>query len=72
MLNNLRQVKNEVVDKFNAYNRNVNWWVFLLIVCFTTGSWLGTNGISCEMPIMVHELPEGWRLPSVIIKLAFY
>jgi riboflavin transporter 2 len=20
----------------------------------------------CELPIMVHELPEGWRLPSIL------
>ena len=23
----------------------------------------------CELPIMVHELPEGWRLPSVLTVL---
>jgi riboflavin transporter 2 len=23
-------------------------------------------GMWCELPIMVHQLPEGWRLPSIL------
>ena len=26
------------------------------------GSWLDVSGVWCELPFMVDELPEGWRL----------
>lgn len=55
-----------VIRRFHDYSSKVNWIVFCSIFCFTIGAWLDINGLWCETVIMVHELPEGWKLPSIL------
>ncbi|RNA09135.1 solute carrier family riboflavin member 3-A [Brachionus plicatilis] len=56
----------KIKSRFLAYDSKINWIVFCFIFCFTIGAWLDINGLWCELPIMVAELPEGWRLPSIL------
>ncbi|KAF6024224.1 hypothetical protein EB796_017476 [Bugula neritina] len=45
----------------------------LLFIVFGWSSWIDVNGLWVELPVMVHQLPEGWNLPSyftVMIQLA--
>lgn len=47
--------------------------IYILVTLFGVGSWVAMNGIWVELPNLVNELPEGWRLPShltVICQLA--
>uniref|UniRef100_A0A914XJC1 Riboflavin transporter n=1 Tax=Plectus sambesii TaxID=2011161 RepID=A0A914XJC1_9BILA len=51
----------------------VNKLEYFLVVMFGSSSWLSTNSIWMELPLLVAELPEGWSLPSylaVIVQLA--
>jgi riboflavin transporter 2 len=41
-------------------------FVFTLVVLFIIGSWLNLNGIWIEFPLIVDQLPEGWRLPATM------
>lgn len=41
-------------------------FVSTLIVLFVVGSWLNLNGVWIEFPLIVDELPEGWRLPATM------
>ena len=40
--------------------------VSTLVVFFVLGSWLNLSGVWIEFPLIVNELPEGWRLPAVM------
>lgn len=53
-------------DEFKRYNTKISWPVFCSIFCFTIGAWLDINGLWCETVIMVHKLPEGWKLSSIL------
>lgn len=55
-----------IIERAQVYSSKVNWFVFCSIFCFTIGAWLDINGLWCETVIMVHELPEGWKLPSIL------
>lgn len=52
--------------------RSWNWpqistlLVSTLVVFFVVGSWLNLSGVWIEFPLIVDELPEGWRLPAVM------
>lgn len=41
-------------------------FVSVLVVLFVVGSWLNLSGVWIEFPIIVDELPEGWRLPATM------
>lgn len=43
--------------------------VYVLVILFGMGSWIAINGLWVELPILVHEAPEGWNLPSYITVL---
>lgn len=49
---------------------NVNILVYILVILYGIGSWIETNGLWVELPILVHEAPEGWSLPSYIAVIA--
>lgn len=55
-----------IFQKLNDYSSKVNWLVFCMVCFFTIGAWLDINGLWCELPVMVHQLPENWRLPSIL------
>ena len=38
--------------------------LYLLVIVFNLASWIDTNSIWTEMPLLVNRLPEGWELPS--------
>ena len=52
--------------------RSWNWpqistlLVSTLVAFFVVGSWLNLSGVWIEFPLIVDELPEGWRLPAVM------
>lgn len=53
--------------------KDTSWTVCFLAVCFGIGSWVATNSLWVELPIMVNCLPESWNLASyltVIIQIA--
>lgn len=51
---------------FTAYSARVNWTVFFAISLFTLGAWLDISAIWSELVYLVDELPEGWKLPSIL------
>lgn len=40
--------------------------VFILVVIFGSVSWLGTNSVWMQLPLLTSDLPEGWGLPSFL------
>ncbi|XP_033754649.1 riboflavin transporter 2-like [Pecten maximus] len=62
------------MDRRNGCSKSeVNFVVYFIVVLFGIGSWVAVNGMWVELPILVPNLPEGWKLPSyltVIIQLA--
>lgn len=46
--------------------KDVKLPVYILFILFGMGSWIAVNGLWVELPILVHEAPEGWNLPSYI------
>ena len=46
-------------------------WIPCILIClFGLSSWLAVNGLWAEMPALVPVLPEGERLPSMIVIMA--
>ena len=50
----------------SCYASNMKLPVYILVILFGMGSWIAVNGLWVELPILVHEAPEGWNLPSYI------
>ena len=46
--------------------KNISMATYILVTMFGIGSWVAMNGIWVELPNLVDELPEGWRLPSYL------
>ncbi|KJH41083.1 hypothetical protein DICVIV_12947 [Dictyocaulus viviparus] len=47
--------------------------VFILVVIFGSVSWLGTNSVWMQLPLLTANLPEGWDLPSflaIVVQIA--
>ncbi|KAK0413559.1 hypothetical protein QR680_006869 [Steinernema hermaphroditum] len=44
----------------------VNAVTYILVVIFGSSSWLSTNSIWMELPLLTQHLPEGWSLPSYL------
>ncbi|GIY68524.1 solute carrier family 52, riboflavin transporter, member 3-B [Caerostris darwini] len=44
-----------------------NLLVDFLIVVFGVSSWVAVNGLWVELPVLVNELPESWKLASYIV-----
>uniref|UniRef100_A0A0K0CYM6 Riboflavin transporter n=1 Tax=Angiostrongylus cantonensis TaxID=6313 RepID=A0A0K0CYM6_ANGCA len=40
--------------------------VFILVVIFGSVSWMGTNSVWMQLPLLTADLPEGWGLPSFL------
>ena len=51
----------------SQFINEVAWIPCILICLFGLSSWLAINGIWGEMPALVPVLPEGNRLPSIIV-----
>lgn len=39
---------------------------FVLVALFGSSSWMGTNGVWMQLPLLTSELPEHWSLPSYL------
>ncbi|WKY12099.1 hypothetical protein Q1695_003571 [Nippostrongylus brasiliensis] len=44
----------------------VSKFVFVLVIIFGSSSWMGTNSIWMQLPLLTADLPEGWSLPSYL------
>ena len=63
----IRQSLNSIKEKFLNYSKKVNWFVFFLITFYTACStYSSIGGIWTELPFMVDQLKEGWRLPTIL------
>ena len=52
---------------FLNYSKKVNWFVFFLISFYTACStYSSIAGIWTELPFIVDQLKEGWRLPAIL------
>uniref|UniRef100_A0A0M3IP38 Riboflavin transporter n=1 Tax=Ascaris lumbricoides TaxID=6252 RepID=A0A0M3IP38_ASCLU len=40
--------------------------VYAFVALFGSSSWLSTNSIWMELPLLTDRLPEGWSLPSYL------
>ncbi|PIC23325.1 hypothetical protein B9Z55_017063 [Caenorhabditis nigoni] len=39
---------------------------FILVALFGSSSWMGTNSVWMQLPLLTSELPEHWNLPSYL------
>ncbi|EDV21803.1 uncharacterized protein TRIADDRAFT_59891 [Trichoplax adhaerens] len=44
----------------------ISWLTFTLVCIFSMSSWIGTNGIWVETPLLVARTPGGLQLPAVL------
>ncbi|GMR58406.1 hypothetical protein PMAYCL1PPCAC_28601 [Pristionchus mayeri] len=45
---------------------NLHIACFTLVVLFGSTSWMGTNSVWMQLPLLTSSLPEGWSLPSYL------
>ncbi|KAK6755289.1 hypothetical protein RB195_013954 [Necator americanus] len=48
-------------------------FILVLVVIFGSCTWIGTNSVWMQLPMLTSELPEGWNLPSflsVVVQIA--
>ncbi|RLU20063.1 hypothetical protein DMN91_006669 [Ooceraea biroi] len=43
--------------------------VDFLALMFGLGAWIGVNGVYVQLPLIVHNAPEGWSLPAHMVML---
>ncbi|MFH4976642.1 hypothetical protein AB6A40_003351 [Gnathostoma spinigerum] len=46
---------------------------YILVIFFGSSSWLSTNSVWMQLPLLTDKLPEGWNLPSylaVVVQIA--
>lgn len=51
----------------------VSPFLHVCVVAFGAATWIDLNGVWVELPLIVHQLPEGWNLPSymaIIVQMA--
>ncbi|CAJ0590915.1 unnamed protein product [Cylicocyclus nassatus] len=41
-------------------------FILVVVVIFGSVTWIGTNSVWMQLPLLTSELPEGWNLPSYI------
>ena len=41
--------------------------VYIAVMLFAMSTWIAVVGIWVEMPLLVHRLPESWKLPSYLV-----
>ncbi|KAK6755290.1 hypothetical protein RB195_013954 [Necator americanus] len=41
-------------------------FILVLVVIFGSCTWIGTNSVWMQLPMLTSELPEGWNLPSFL------
>lgn len=59
-----------MLKKFNEYSSKVDWSTFVLILCFTCSSWICATSVWAQLPLIIYETSESWRLPSILTLLA--
>ena len=63
----LRNVGSRIARTVKGFTHGVAWIPCILICVFGLSSWLAINGMWAELPVIVPVLPEGNRLPSILI-----
>ena len=64
----METIRNRVGRTFRQIYTLVASWIPSILVClFGLSSWLAINGLWAEMPALVPVLPEGERLPSMVV-----
>ncbi|CAF0955343.1 unnamed protein product [Brachionus calyciflorus] len=58
------------MNQFKDYNSKVKWSTFILISIFTCSSWICATSIWAQLPLIIYETDESWRLPSILTLLA--
>jgi riboflavin transporter 2 len=44
-----------------------SWPVYVAVMLFGMSTWISIVGVWVEMPLLVNQLPESWRLPSYLV-----
>lgn len=47
-------------------SRGYNFHMYVLTVVFGMASWITINGIFSVLPLMIHQVPEGWQIASAL------
>uniref|UniRef100_A0A1I7WAQ6 Riboflavin transporter n=1 Tax=Heterorhabditis bacteriophora TaxID=37862 RepID=A0A1I7WAQ6_HETBA len=50
----------------------VSKMIFFLVVIFGSSSWMGTNSVWMQLPLLTTDLPEQWGLPSYLAAVVQY
>jgi len=61
------------MDSSTDESKRLSIKVWILSCLFGIGSWVVMNGLWVELPNLVNQLPEGWKLPSyltIIVQIA--
>lgn len=59
-----------MIKKFREYSSKVDWPTFVLILSFTCSSWICATSVWAQLPLIIYETSESWRLPSILTLLA--
>lgn len=59
-----------MITKFRTYSSKVDWQTFILILSFSCSSWICATSIWAQLPLIIFETSESWRLPSILTLLA--
>lgn len=53
-------------DEVNFLTNKISKLTFFVVCLFGIGSWIAINGIWVELPNLIQETPEGWKLSSYL------
>jgi len=56
----------ESSDEVIFQTNKISKLTFCVVCFFGIGSWIALNGIWVELPNLIHETPEGWKLASYL------
>lgn len=59
-----------MIKKFREYDSKVEWSTFILITIFSYSSWICATSIWAQLPLILYETHESWRLPSILTLIA--
>lgn len=59
-----------MIKQFREYSSKIDWSTFILILSFSCSSWICATSIWAQLPLIIFETTESWRLPSILTLLA--
>lgn len=51
----------------NASSKHRRYALYLLTILYGFAGWMGANAVFLQLPIIINDAPEGWRLPSFVV-----